>query len=460
MSRQHVQFARTRDGVTIAWTAPGDGPPLLFGTGLVSHIEGEIDSPPVAQFMDGLAGGGRRRLVRFDWRGTGLSDRAAAELGCTSRALDLEAVVDGLGAAQVDLFAWALSGPPMIIYAARHPERVRRIVLYGTQASHTIENPALGRALVALIRADWSVGARTLVQMVSPGAEAPAGEYAVHFLQNAASAEVAARFLEEGLFEIDVRDELPKVTTPALVLHRRHDPIAPFAAGRELAALLPDAQFVPLVGNGSTPFFGDAEAIVRAVDAFLGSAPAREEGLPEPARGLVTILFTDLVGSTALTQRLGDDAAQEVLRAHNAIVRDCLREHAGMELKMMGDGFMASFPSASRALECAVAIQRALAAYNETRRDGRLRVRIGMNAGEPLAEEADLFGTAVQAAARIAARAEAGQILVSDVVRQLVAGKGFRFHDRGRVHLKGFRERLRLFELDYESSLTAGRRQR
>ncbi len=163
---------------------------------------------------------------------------------------------------------------------------------------------------------------------------------------------------------------------------------------------------------------------------------------------LLTILFTDLVGSTALTQRLGDAAAQELLRTHNTIVRDRLREHGGTELKSMGDGFMASFPSASRALECAIAIQQAFAAYNGGRKDAIL-VRIGLNAGEPVAEDADLFGTAVQAAARIAARARPGQILVADVVRQLAAGKPFRFKHAGRFSLKGIRERQRLFEVVY-----------
>ena len=449
MRQQHVQFARTRDGVTVAYAATGEGTPLLFGTGWVSHIEGEIDTPPVAQFVDRLAAGGRRRLVRFDWRGTGLSDRDVTDVSVAARVLDLEAIVDGLGAEQVDLFAWALSGPPVLVYAATHPERVRRLVFYGTGAAHLMENPALGRALVALVRADWALGARTVVQVVSPGVEPAIIDYQVGFLQTAASCEIAARFLEEGFLEVDVREILPQVTAPALVIHRRNDPVAPFAAGRELAALLPGAQFVPLAGNVATPFFGDSDAIVKATAAFLGEPEGGADApTPDVPAGLLTILFTDLVGSTALTQRLGDGAAQEVLRTHNAIIRERLREHAGSELKSMGDGFMASFPSATRALECALAIQRAFAEYNASRSgNGELGVRIGLNAGEPVAEDADLFGTAVQAAARIAARAEAGQILVSDVVRQLAAGKAFHFLDRGRHHLKGFRSRFRLFEL-------------
>jgi adenylate cyclase len=165
------------------------------------------------------------------------------------------------------------------------------------------------------------------------------------------------------------------------------------------------------------------------------------------AHGLVTILFTDMEGSTTFTQRLGDAAAQEVLRAHNDIVRRAVQEHGGSIVKTAGDGFMVSFSSASRAVECAIGIQSALAQHNQERPDLPIRVRIGLNAGEPIAEDEDLFGTAVIVASRVAERAQAGQILVSDVVRQLAAGKGFTFEERGRVTLKGLSERFRLYEV-------------
>ena len=450
MQKPRVQFARTHDGVSIAYSAAGQGHPVLFLSGWVSHLEVEVTGEPIVRFLDALSAGGRRRLVRFDWRGTGLSDRGVGDVSAAKRVADLEAVVDTLGAEKVAIFAWALSGPPALIYAAAHPERVSHLILYGTLASGAIPNPALGRALIDLIRADWIVGSRTMIQVVTRGTDSRMIDDGAKFLQMAASGEVAAAILEEGYFKIDVRDRVPQVKVPSLVLHRRDDPAVPFSAGRELAALLPDAHFLPLPGDASNPWIGDPGPILKAVDEFL----ADEEGVSEaPAAadagaGLLTILFTDLVGSTALTQRLGDAAAQDLLRAHNTIVRERLREHGGTELKSMGDGFMASFPSASRALECAIAIQQAFAAYNDGRKDAIL-VRIGLNAGEPVAEDADLFGTAVQAAARIAARARPGQILVADVVRQLAAGKPFRFNNLGRFALKGFRERQRLFEVVY-----------
>ena len=448
MQKPRVQFARTRDGVSIAYSVAGQGHPILFLSGWVSHLEVEVTGEPIVRFLVGLSGGGRRRVVRFDWRGTGLSDREVDDLSAAKRAADLEAVVDAMGGEKVALFAWALSGPPALMYAAAHPERVSHLILYGTFASGATTNPALARALIDLIRADWTLGARTMVQVVARGVDSRMIDDGAKFLQVASSGEVAAAILEEGYFKIDVRDVVAQVKVPSLVLHRRDDPAMPFSAGRELAALLPDAHFLPLPGDASNPWIGDPGPILKAVDEFL----AGEEDVTEaPAAadagaGLLTILFTDLVGSTALTQRLGDAAAQDLLRAHNTIVRERLREHGGTELKSMGDGFMASFPSGSRALECAIAIQQAFAAYNDGRKDAIL-VRIGLNAGEPVAEDADLFGTAVQAAARIAARARPGQILVADVVRQLAAGKPFRFKPVGRFALKGIRERQRLFEV-------------
>jgi class 3 adenylate cyclase len=205
---------------------------------------------------------------------------------------------------------------------------------------------------------------------------------------------------------------------------------------------------VVLEGDSMAPYLGDAEAVYRAVAGFLGeaeeSAAVREP--PDAGAAVHTILFSDVEGSASLTERLGDTRAREVLRTYERIVREDLWTHGGSEVKTTGDGFMASFASATRALECAVAMQRAFASHNETAQEP-IRVRVGLNAGEPIAEEKDLFGTAVILAARIAAKAEGGEILVSDVVRQLVAGKGFLFSDRGDVALRGFEDPVRLYEV-------------
>jgi class 3 adenylate cyclase len=248
--------------------------------------------------------------------------------------------------------------------------------------------------------------------------------------------------------EFDVTDLLGQVTRPTLVLHRRQLRWPEVDVARGLASRIPDARLALLEGTSIMPFWGDMEAVLAAIDEFLGEG---EEAAARAApSGLVTILFSDVEGSTALTQRLGDARARDLLREHERIVREALKAHGGSELKTTGDGFMASFSSATRGLECAIAMQRAFAAHNESAEEPIL-VRVGLNAGEPIAEDEDLFGTAVIEAARIAAAAKGGEILVSDVVRQLAKGKDFRFADRGDVTLKGFDETVRLYEVRWEA---------
>jgi class 3 adenylate cyclase len=233
------------------------------------------------------------------------------------------------------------------------------------------------------------------------------------------------------------------------VLHRRQFPLLDVAIARGLASRIPNARLVVLEGASAAPWIGDMEAAATAIDEFLDEGE-EATAQAEPAAGAFrTVLFTDVEGSTVLTQRLGDAKARDVLRTHERIVREALKAHGGSEVKTMGDGFMASFSSATRALECAIATQRAFAEHNESAEES-IRVRIGLNAGEPIAEEEDLFGTAVILAARIAAKAEGGQIVASDVVRQLVAGKGFLFADRGDVALRGFEDPVRLFEVRWQ----------
>src|SRR3990172_9185636 len=315
----------------------------------------------------------------------------------------------------------------------------------------------LTNAFMALIRADWGgYGGAAMLEVFIPGAPAKAREVFAEYQRQAADADGAIGTTVAAM-EYEITPLLPQVTAPTLVLHRRGDKACPFQQGREIAARIPGARFVPLEGDIHVISLGDTEPLIAAIEDFLGGA----EGPRAPAaEGMQTVLFTDLVDSTGLTQAIGDAAAQELVRRHNAIVRDALKAHAGTEIKHTGDGIMASFPTASRAIACAVSIQNACAEHNQvgagvkpapTEAD-QIRVRIGINAGEPIAEEgpdgrADLFGTTVQAAARICAHAEGGQIVVSDVVRQLAAGKGFDFNDLGAVPLKGFPEPLHLYEV-------------
>jgi class 3 adenylate cyclase len=252
----------------------------------------------------------------------------------------------------------------------------------------------------------------------------------------------------EWQYTLDERELLPHLKLPTLVIHRRGERATPSRLGRELASMIPGARLILLEGRNHVPVNAqEVEEMVAPMEAFLaeGEEPERATGVAASATGApLTILFTDIEGSTAATQRLGDAGAQELLHTHNASVREALAEHGGSEVKHTGDGIMASFPSASGAVECACAIQRALV-------DAEVRVRIGLNAGEPIAEDDDLFGTAVQLASRICDRAEPGQIFASDVVRQLVAGKGFEFDDAGAATLKGFEQPVALHEVRWQA---------
>jgi len=256
----------------------------------------------------------------------------------------------------------------------------------------------------------------------------------------------------EHMLRADVSDAAASLRTPTLVIHGRQDTVVPFALGRRLAATIPGAKFVPHEDNSFTPW-RNVDLIGDEMRALLGV----EAGQIASAAGDVhTILFTDVEGSTALTDRLGDAKARELLREHEGITRDALKAHGGSEVKTMGDGFMTSFGSATKALECAIAIQRAFAERNESAEEP-IRVRIGLNAGEPIAEDdpggrGDLCGTAVNMAARIAAKAEAGEILASNVVRELVAGKEFLFNDRGDTELRGFEDPVRVYEVRWREA--------
>jgi class 3 adenylate cyclase/pimeloyl-ACP methyl ester carboxylesterase len=458
--QQPIHFARATDGVTIAYSTFGNGRPLLLVPGWISHLELDMENPEYARFFQALSHGGRRRLLRLDMRGTGLSDREVADTLVESRARDIEAVVNHTGLESVAILAWSMGGPAAIAYAAAHPEKVSHLVLHGTLAqSDQRGREALGKALVDLIRADWRIGSRAIVEFVNPDAGREVADNFTYYARNSASGEVAAALLEEALFHVDVRDQLARLTMPTLVLHRRDDQAFPLHLGRNLASLMPHAHFMPLPGNAHAPFYGDIAPIIEAINDFLSTSDGHTHGEPgaheahtEPlAGGLQTILFTDMESSTSITMQMGDAQAQQLVRAHNTIVRDALKAHGGSEIKQTGDGIMATFTSSARAIDCAIEIQRGCDAHAVEHPLSPLRMRIGLNAGEPVAEEQDLFGAAVQLAARVCASAGPGQILVSDVVRQLSAGKRFLWSDQGYVALRGFEDPVRLYEVKWRT---------
>ena len=444
-----IQYAKTADGVSIAFWILGDGLPFVLMPAMFSHVQLEWQYPDVRRWYERLARG--RMLVRYDGRGAGLSERNVTDYSLDARILDLEAVVGRLGLERFALWGTHDWGPVAIAYAARQPERVSHLVLWCTYAKTS--DPPWAKALDELVTKDWVMATETIAHgVLGWSAEEEAHRWAAFIRESITSRALIESSLAAD--EFDVTGLLPHVRAPALVLHRRQLRFTEISGARDLASGIPDARLVLLEGESPVPWLDDSDAVLAAIDEFLGEGEEAAAAQPE-AGGFRTILFTDVEGSTALTQRLGDAKAREVLREHERIVREALRSHGGSEVKTMGDGFMASFGSATKALECAVAIQRAFEEWTAgagAHGHAPLKIRIGLNAGEPIAEEEDLFGTAVIAAARIAARAEGGEILVSDVVRQLVAGKGFLFADRGEAALRGFDDPARLYEVRWREA--------
>jgi class 3 adenylate cyclase len=438
---QQIRFCTTSDGVRIAYATLGEGQPLVFIRGWVSHLELDWE---LEGFQSSMGEYARHfRVIRYDKRGTGLSDRNVEDFSIDARLHDIETVVDHLKLDSFALFGYSEGGPIAVTYAANHPERVTHLVLSGTYArGRALGRPDVTEALVALVKAEWGLGSETLTNIFMPGASKQEHDWFTHYQRGATSRPNAAAMLEAN-YEVDISSLLPRVSVPTLVMHAKGDRAIPFAQGREIASGIPDAQFIPIESDRHAADEATAALMRQAAIRFiLGDVTAK----PASDQSPLTLLFTDITSSTALTQQLGDAKAQELVHAHNAVVRKALGASGGSEIKHTGDGIMASFPSASRAIECAIAIQRAVAAGDNQ----QLGVHIGINAGEPVAEDGDLFGTSVQLARRICDKAEGGQILASDVVRQLVAGKGFLFADQGDVALRGFEDPVRIYEVRWQ----------
>ena len=422
MAEAHVKYATASDGVGIAFAdTGGDGTPVLYMRGSpFTHVQLEWKQTSYGFWFENLFP--RRRLITFDCRGCGLSDRNVEEMSVEVFCRDIAAVADKLGLERFALIAAYSDGIAATAYAADNPERVSHLILWDAYADggRFAEIPQT-KAFLSMMENDWNLFATTLGHFMNDWDSDAAREY-VEFLQEASTQKEALAFFQNYVMKSDTSDDLSRITQPALVLSHKNIEIPDFDMARSLASSLPNAELVVLEGTWGKP--GEDPPLVEdALNRLLGDAPAATETEPAaPAIGsLVTILFTDIEGSTALTQKLGDAGARELFREHERITREALAAHGGAEVKTMGDGFMVSFGSAAGAIECAIAIQQALA-------DGQVKVRIGINAGEPIAEEnpdgrGDLFGTSVILAARIAAQASGGEILASNVVRELVAGR-------------------------------------
>jgi class 3 adenylate cyclase/pimeloyl-ACP methyl ester carboxylesterase len=464
-----IQYARTSDGVNIAFWTLGEGVPLIIPPAdLVSHVRAEWQLPARRAAYERLAQ--RARIVRYDRRGMGMSQRDAVDFSVEAEARDLEAVADRL---ELDSFALIGINDATWAYSEQHPERVSHLAAYIRERLwDTSEAGRQAAAIEPLIEQEWDlfveVFTRLFVSWDNP--DAPAVASAIRASHSPESMREVVRLLRQGPLP---ERSLAGIRVPALILYPLSEPGSERLAG-SVAAAIPNARLIGIPGEPPRPVLPNDAGLAAILDFITTRPAAPGQAIAAPqldTSAFRAVLITDIEAHTPVMERLGDAQGRELMRECERITRDALRAHSGTEVKAMGDGFMASFASVQKALECAIDIQRAFEVQNadvvaqQPRDDvGRaqvssvaapLRVRIGINAGEPIEEEApdgraDLFGNAVITASRIAAQAQGGEILVSDVVRQLVAGKGFHFIERGEHVLKGFQDPVRLFEVRWQ----------
>lgn len=429
-SRPKTEYARNGD-VHIAYQQFGQGDlDLVMVNGFTSHLDLTWELEAGARFLNGL--GSFARVINFDRRGTGLSDPVAEAPPLEVRMDDVRAVLDDAGVERAALLGISEGAAMSILFAAAHPERAQALVLCGGLARST-HAPDYEWALpvedlvasgVELVGPHWGEGAILDVSGPSVADDPEIREWQARLERSTSPGmlrEVVAMFMQT-----DVRDAVPSVQCPALVLHRTRDRLVNVRHGRWLAENLPDARMVELDGDDHMPYFGDTETLLGEIEEFLTGARHQ----PEPERVLATVLFTDIVDSTKTASELGDARWRGLLERHDAVTRKAIDGHGGKAVKSTGDGFLATFDGPARGIRCAQEIAAKCGALG-------IGIRAGLHTGECEVLGDDIGGVAVHIAARVSAMADADEVLVSRTVKDLVAGSGIEFADRGRHELKG-----------------------
>ena len=436
-----TRYAKSGD-LRIAYQVLGDGPfDLLFAPGYLSHLEQNQWWPPYAAFFERMAS--FSRLIVFDRRGTGLSDRILA-LGSFEELMDdISAVLDAVGSERAALFGGAEGGPMCALFAATFPERTSALILGASFARRGwapdypwgLDEETQQRILDGY-EERWGrpgFGARSIApSLIDDGRFQDWYAQAQRFSGTPASAKAWFRVT----MEIDVRDVLPAIRVPTLVVHRTGDRVIPVESGRYLAEHIPDTKLAELPGHDHFPFVGDMDAILDEVEEFLtGTRSTRE-----PDRVLATVLFTDIVDSTRVAAELGDRRWTELLAEHHRLARIELERHRGRVVRIEGDGTLSTFDGPARAVGCAVALREAVRGLG-------VEIRAGLHTGEVELAPTGVEGIAVHIGARVASLAEPGEVLVSSTVKDLVVGSGLEFVDRGEHMLKGVPGEWRVFAL-------------
>ena len=441
--RPTTRYARSGD-YSIAYQVVGDASiDLIYVPGFISHVEFAWEDPEFARFLGRLAS--FTRLILFDKRGTGLSDRVPVRQLPTleERMDDVRAVMDAAGSERAALFGVSEGGPMSMLFATTYPERVLALVLYGTYAKRVRDAsypwaPTLDehRENLDLVERDW--GGPTQVQTWAPSVADDDrfkrwwGQYV-----RLGASPAAARAVLEMTLEIDVREILSAVRVPTLILHRTGDRRIDVGGGRYLAERIPDARYVELPGIDHLPWVGDVDAIVDEMEEFLTGTRHSAES----TRVLATVLFTDMVESTSRAVQLGDARWRTLISDHDRLVRSELTRFHGREIDRRGDGFLAIFDGPARAIRCALSI---VARAHEL----GIQVRAGLHTGELDVIESGIAGIAVHTGARVMSLAGPDEVLVSSTVKDLVAGSGLSFSEKGTHELKGVPGSWRIFRVE------------
>ena len=439
MDRQKTRYAKSGT-VHLAYQALGDGPgDLVYVQGALTHLDVMWELPAFRRFCEQLAS--FTRLIWFDKRGMGLSDRVQAGT-LEERMDDVRAVMDAAGSGRAVLLGESEGGPLSMLFAAAHPERVAALVLCGAEVKERTDRDwpwgedtaeAFEQAMASLPDR-WGGG--NAIGYLAPGlaGDAQAREWLGRVQRNAATPGAAESFMRMA-FDIDVRDVVPAIRVPTLVIHRADDQVCHVENARFLAWRIPGATYVELPGSDHAPWAGGDDIVAEIREFMTG---VREPA--EPDRVLATVLFTDIVGSTEHASQLGDRRWRDLVSEHHRLIRGELARFRGREIDTARDGFLAAFDGPARALRAAGSIVRAVQPLG-------IEVRVGVHTGECEVLDGKLVGVAVHVAARVAAAAGPSEVLATGTVKDLVAGSGITFEDRGMRPLKGLPDQWRLFSV-------------
>jgi class 3 adenylate cyclase len=428
-----TSYARTRDGVHVAFEVVGDGPfDLVWANSWLSHIEFSWDNPTIARFYEHLAS--FCRLVLFDKRGTGLSDPVTGIPTIEDRMEDIRAVMDAVGCERAALFGSSEGAATCAVFAATYPERTIALVMFSPFIVGTADDECpwawsaeFWELLRVAMEETWGTPEGSGVELVTPSliGNVSAAAWYGRYLRAAASPAVAAALLNVNT-QIDIRPVLPTIRVPTLVLHRTDEVWINVNYGRYASTHIPGATLVELSGTDHYPWEQDADEVLGEIEEFLTG----DRSEPEYGRVLATVLFTDIVDSTGRASALGDAAWRDLLDAHDDMVRRQLDRFGGREVKTTGDGVLATFDGPARAIRCAQTIREGASRLG-------LDIRAGLHTGEIERRSSDVGGIAVHIGQRVSALAASGEVMVSSTVKDLVAGSRIEFEDRGEHDLKG-----------------------